>query len=196
MLPFFPTADLASTQQHLSLSDSVVQPQFSAKSAPVHRLAARFGHKIPATRSSGEEACAQRGSCLCGVLNRRGALVGWADTPMPDPYYPNGFTTDCYLGHAFRLQNGVRTDLGVLVDGFNSAPARRRDQRRRADRGNRLERSNRSVDSGLRHAFPWDRKHGMQDLGKLSPWNRRHSCHDQRPGTSSWVVVHQFGSKC
>src|ERR1700730_6718949 len=52
----------------------------------------------------------------------RGALVGWADTAMPDPYYPNCFTTDCYLGHAFRLQNGVRTDLGVLVDGFNSAP--------------------------------------------------------------------------
>jgi len=55
-----------------------------------------------------------------GVLNQRGALVGWADTPLPDPYTPNCFS-DCYLVHAFRLQNGVRTDLGVLVEGFNSA---------------------------------------------------------------------------
>jgi probable HAF family extracellular repeat protein len=52
--------------------------------------------------------------------NQRGALVGWADTPLPDPYKPNCFG-DCYLAHAFRLQEGVRTDLGVLVEGFNSA---------------------------------------------------------------------------
>jgi probable HAF family extracellular repeat protein len=52
-------------------------------------------------------------------VNQRGALVGSADTPLPDPFSPNCFT-DCYLNHAFRLQNGVRTDLGVLVDGFSS----------------------------------------------------------------------------
>jgi hypothetical protein len=53
-------------------------------------------------------------------VNKRGALVGWADTIIPDPFYPNCFTTDCYVAHAFRLQNGVRTDLGVLANGFSS----------------------------------------------------------------------------
>jgi probable HAF family extracellular repeat protein len=52
-------------------------------------------------------------------VNQRGALVGSADTPLPDPFSQNCFT-DCYLNHAFRLQNGVRADLGVLVDGFSS----------------------------------------------------------------------------
>jgi probable HAF family extracellular repeat protein len=54
-------------------------------------------------------------------VNKRGALVGWADTIIPDPFYPNCFTTDCYVAHAFRLQNGLRTDLGVLANGFSSA---------------------------------------------------------------------------
>jgi probable HAF family extracellular repeat protein len=60
-------------------------------------------------------------STASGVMNQKGALVGWADTSMPDPFPNSCFTTDCYLAYGFRLQNGVRTDLGVLVDGFNSA---------------------------------------------------------------------------
>lgn len=59
-------------------------------------------------------------STASDVLNQRGALVGWADTSLPDPYQSNCFG-DCYLAHAFRLQDGVRTDLGVLVEGFSSA---------------------------------------------------------------------------
>jgi probable HAF family extracellular repeat protein len=55
-----------------------------------------------------------------GVLNRRGELVGWADTHLTDPFYPNCFW-DCYLVRAFQLQNGVTTDLGALVHGLNSA---------------------------------------------------------------------------
>jgi len=53
-------------------------------------------------------------------VNQQGSLVGWADTPMPDPFYPNCFA-DCYAAHAFQWQNGVRTDLGVLAGGVNSA---------------------------------------------------------------------------
>ena len=56
-----------------------------------------------------------------GVLNQRGEFVGWADTPLPDPFYPNCFTPDCNRTHAFRSHDGVTSDLGVLVEGFSSA---------------------------------------------------------------------------
>jgi probable HAF family extracellular repeat protein len=56
-----------------------------------------------------------------GVLNQRGEVVGWADTPLADPFYPNCFTTDCHRAHAFRSHHGVTSDLGVLVEGFSSA---------------------------------------------------------------------------
>jgi probable HAF family extracellular repeat protein len=55
-------------------------------------------------------------------LNSTGTLIGWADTSTPDPYGPNFcFTTTCYVAHAFQLQNGVVTDLGVLSGGLSSA---------------------------------------------------------------------------
>jgi probable HAF family extracellular repeat protein len=62
------------------------------------------------------------------VLNNAGTLTGWADTSMQDPYQFSGnqygnfcFEGDCYVTHAFRLQNGVITDLGALPGGLNSA---------------------------------------------------------------------------
>jgi probable HAF family extracellular repeat protein len=62
-------------------------------------------------------------------LNSAGTLTGWADTSMQDPYqfssneYQTNFCFDgnCYVAHAFRLQNGVITDLGVLPGGASSA---------------------------------------------------------------------------
>jgi probable HAF family extracellular repeat protein len=56
------------------------------------------------------------------ILNNRGALTGSADTPVPDPYFPNcfGFTGDCFVTHAFRWEDGIRTDLGALL-GVNSS---------------------------------------------------------------------------
>jgi probable HAF family extracellular repeat protein len=55
-------------------------------------------------------------------LNSAGTLTGWANTSMPDPYGPNFcFWDDCYVTHAFQLQNGVVTDLGVLPGGVSSA---------------------------------------------------------------------------
>src|ERR1700748_1865934 len=42
-----------------------------------------------------------------------GTFVGWADTPTPDPFAPNCFF-NCFVDHAFRWNEGVRTDLGTL----------------------------------------------------------------------------------
>jgi probable HAF family extracellular repeat protein len=54
------------------------------------------------------------------VLNRRGEVSGFADTPIPDPF-PNLCFWDCYVTHAFRSnKTGVLTDLGALPGGGSS----------------------------------------------------------------------------
>ncbi len=54
------------------------------------------------------------------VLNNRGTLAGWADTPTPDPFPSFCFDDDCFVSHAFQWHGGVRTDLGALTDGVSS----------------------------------------------------------------------------
>jgi len=61
---------------------------------------------------------------LSQVLNGRGVLVGFADTPTPDPYSADPlfcYVPDCYVTHAYQWQNGVKTDLGALPEGASSA---------------------------------------------------------------------------
>jgi len=57
---------------------------------------------------------------LDGFLDNHGTAAGWADTSTPDPN--PGFCTnpDCFVSHAFRWHNGVRTDLGALPGGSSS----------------------------------------------------------------------------
>jgi probable HAF family extracellular repeat protein len=55
-----------------------------------------------------------------GILNNRGTAVGWADTSTPDPHPTFCFDPDCFVSHAFRSRNGVRTDLGALPGGGSS----------------------------------------------------------------------------
>ena len=59
------------------------------------------------------------------TLTRRGAVVGGADTPEPNPY-PDCFNpivgTECYVQHAFEWRNGLLTDLGTLPGGSSSFP--------------------------------------------------------------------------
>ena len=55
------------------------------------------------------------------VLNDRGTITGWADTPTPDPFSPLCFDDDCYVAHAFQWENGVLTDLGALPGGSSSS---------------------------------------------------------------------------
>ena len=55
------------------------------------------------------------------ILNNAGVVSSFADTAFPDPFAPDiCFDADCLLAHAYRLRNGVMTDLGSLVDGVNS----------------------------------------------------------------------------
>ena len=76
------------------------------------------------------------------TLNNAGTLTGWADTSMLDPncLLGNAFGNFCfnfdqpsscfgaigcpgYVSHAFQWRDGVRTDLGALPGGLNSATA-------------------------------------------------------------------------
>jgi probable HAF family extracellular repeat protein len=55
-------------------------------------------------------------------VNNQGVLAGWADTTAPDPY-PSYCFWDCFIDHAFRWKNGVKSDLGVLPGGASSQPS-------------------------------------------------------------------------
>jgi probable HAF family extracellular repeat protein len=58
------------------------------------------------------------------VRNGKGVLVGFADTPTPDPNSANPilcYVLDCFVTHAYEWRNGVKTDLGVLPGGSSSA---------------------------------------------------------------------------
>jgi probable HAF family extracellular repeat protein len=54
------------------------------------------------------------------VLNDSGVMTGSADTSIPDPNAPNCLSSDCFISHAFKWQNGSLTDLGALP-GVNSS---------------------------------------------------------------------------
>jgi probable HAF family extracellular repeat protein len=58
------------------------------------------------------------------ILNRAGTLVGFADTPTPDPYAANPnfcYVLDCFITHAYAWRNGTKSDLGTLPGGASSA---------------------------------------------------------------------------
>jgi probable HAF family extracellular repeat protein len=53
-------------------------------------------------------------------VNGRGQATGAAATPTPDPFSPICIFFDCFVGHAFQWQDGVKTDLGALPGTNNS----------------------------------------------------------------------------
>jgi probable HAF family extracellular repeat protein len=55
------------------------------------------------------------------VLNNSGEFTSYADTPVPDPYAPDGcWDGDCLVAHVARWKNEKLTDLGALDAGPNS----------------------------------------------------------------------------
>jgi probable HAF family extracellular repeat protein len=55
------------------------------------------------------------------ILSKHGVVSGYGDASTPDPNYPLCFDEDCLQGVAFRWVKGVRTELGNLPGGANSA---------------------------------------------------------------------------
>ena len=55
-------------------------------------------------------------------INNRGTVVSVGETVLPDPYAPNCFLADCFLGHTVDWRNGRLTDLGALPGVNNSGP--------------------------------------------------------------------------
>jgi probable HAF family extracellular repeat protein len=56
------------------------------------------------------------------VLTGRGTVVGFADTPLPDPF-PNFCWSNCLVDYTFQAgSDGVLTNLGALPGGGSSAP--------------------------------------------------------------------------
>ena len=56
------------------------------------------------------------------LLNKAGVVSSSADTTLADPFAGVFcFNPDCLLANAYRWRNGVMTDLGSLVNDFNSA---------------------------------------------------------------------------
>jgi probable HAF family extracellular repeat protein len=53
------------------------------------------------------------------IVNRKGTVVGAADTDSLDPYFPNCFN-DCFVTHAWKWHGGKLVDLGALPNGFSS----------------------------------------------------------------------------
>jgi probable HAF family extracellular repeat protein len=56
-------------------------------------------------------------------LNNRGVAAGAAATSAPDPFNPICIFPDCFVGHAFKWDHGVVTDLGALPGTNNSGIA-------------------------------------------------------------------------
>src|SRR5262249_3243763 len=53
-------------------------------------------------------------------LTRSGAVVGYAETNIPDPFAPNCASPSCRVQHAFTWRDGVLTELIGFVPDFES----------------------------------------------------------------------------
>ena len=54
------------------------------------------------------------------IINNQGAITGASDTADSDPNFPNCYSPDCFVNHAYIGRDGVLTDLAGLPGGFGS----------------------------------------------------------------------------
>jgi probable HAF family extracellular repeat protein len=97
---------------------------FAALAAPAQLAAQHTRYKLIDMGTFGGPASKVNnggdGNNLVNVLNNRGELVGWAETPKHDPFDPACLDEACKIIHAFEWQQGIRTDLGTLPKGLSS----------------------------------------------------------------------------
>ena len=55
-------------------------------------------------------------------LNNAGTVPASGETSTPDPFAPACFLPECVVAYGFKLQDGVRTNLGVLPPGNATEP--------------------------------------------------------------------------
>jgi hypothetical protein len=55
-----------------------------------------------------------------GDLNKAGAVAGYAETPIPDPFAPNCASPSCSVQHAFLWRDGVMTELLGFIPNLES----------------------------------------------------------------------------
>jgi probable HAF family extracellular repeat protein len=53
-------------------------------------------------------------------LNKAGAVAGYAETPIPDPFAPNCASPSCSVQHAFLWRDGVMTELLGFIPNLES----------------------------------------------------------------------------
>jgi probable HAF family extracellular repeat protein len=94
-------------------------------------LAVQLGTPAPATAQSGQQPryrlvdlgtfggpASYFPNGFDGILNNHGTAAGWANTAEPDPLCLGA--PNCFATHAFKIENDVVTDLGVLDGGTDS----------------------------------------------------------------------------
>lgn len=92
----------------------------SAQAAPGHHKYSRY-RLIDLGTFGGPQSYVSFPNFYAKVLNNRGMVAGYADTPDPDPFPDFCFDEDCFTAHAFLRGRGPKRDLGTLPGGASSA---------------------------------------------------------------------------
>lgn len=103
----------------LSLSAVATPVNSAAQTDPTNQTQAHLRYRVIDTGTFGGPNSHM--SLGAQILNNAGMFTDYADTPLPDPYGPDGcWDSDCLVAHAARWRRGKLTDVGSLDGGPNS----------------------------------------------------------------------------
>jgi probable HAF family extracellular repeat protein len=111
--------NLAPLVAAIFLAAFTIAPGANAQSAPESLNKQRPRYKLIDLGTFGGPA-SYFANGLDGILNDHGTAVGWANTSSPDPFDPFCVVSNCFVTHAFQVQDGALTDLGRLPGGTSS----------------------------------------------------------------------------